>query len=177
MKRHTLCCCVVFLGGFASLDGSKGVGASGDVRGTITDSSGAIVRNVPVAVVETERGIRHTASTDSSGQDRRVALPPGSYEVSAAMPGFDTQLQKAVVVSLGETVVVDFRMKVSAQSETVEVVSEPPVVDTARASQANIVEQQSIRELPMIVATISLLLCSCLGYAIPMPSPTMLIFE
>jgi len=148
MKHHYLLCCVVLLG-LSRIIPAQGVGASGDIKGTISDSSGAIMQNVAVAIVQTERGIRYTASSDANGQYRTTGLAPGNYAVSAASPGFETQVHKAVVVSLGGTVLVDFRLRVSAQNETVDVMSEPSVVDTARGSQSNVVEQQSIRELPI----------------------------
>src|SRR5437016_12834852 len=107
------------------------------------------MQNVVVAIVETGRGMRRTAVTDSGGQYRLTGLSPANYEVSAAMPGFESQVQKNVALNLGETVVVDFRMTVSARREVVEVTSDPPFVDTARASQADIVEEHSIRDLPI----------------------------
>jgi hypothetical protein len=148
MKRHFL---LELLGVllFSPLLNAQGVGASGDINGVITDSSGAIMRNVSVVTVEAQRGVRHTASTDSNGQYRITGLSPGNYDVSAAIPGFETQVHRAVTVHVGATVVVDFRMKVSGTSETVEVNSEPPLVDTANGSQANVLEQRSVRELPI----------------------------
>jgi hypothetical protein len=148
MKHHNLLSSVVLLG-VSGVLAAQGVGASGDIKGTITDSSGAVMQNVAVAIVHTERGIRDTASTDSNGQYRTTGLAPGNYDVSAASPGFETQVHKAVVVNLGNTAIVDFQMNVSAQNETVQVTTEPAVVDTARGSHANIVEQQSISSLPI----------------------------
>src|SRR2546422_4011064 len=107
------------------------------------------MQNVAVGIVETDKGIRHTVATDSSGQYRLTGLPRASYEVSAAMPGFESQVRKNIVLNLGETVIVDFQMKVSAGREIVEVLADSPVVDTARGSQAGVVEQESIRELPI----------------------------
>jgi len=149
MNRHVLLRSVLALLGFAANLFAQGVGASGDVTGTIKDSSGAVMQNVAVAVVETDKGIRHTMATDSTGQYRLTGLPPASYEVSAAMPGFESQVRKNIVLNLGETVIVDFQMKVSAGREIVEVLADSPVVDTARGSQAGVVEQESIRELPI----------------------------
>src|SRR2546427_3840242 len=148
MNRHVLFCGVLVLLGLANLF-AQGVGASGDVTGTIKDSSGAVMQNVAVAVVETDKGIRHTMATDSTGQYRLTGLPPASYEASAAMPGFESQVRKNIVLNLGETVIVDFQMKVSAGKEIVEVLADSPVVDTARGSQAHVVEQEAIRELPI----------------------------
>jgi len=149
MKAHTFLCW--FLSLLASAVGvfAQGVGTSGDIRGMIRDSSGAIMQNVAVAAVDTERGVRRTATTDSAGQYQITDLPPANYDVSVAMPGFAAQVQKSLVLNLGETLVVDFHMKVSAGNEVVEVTSEPPVVDTARGSQAGVVEERSIQELPI----------------------------
>src|SRR5205809_6005309 len=78
-----------------------------------------------------------------------TGLAAASYEVSAAVPGFESQVRKNVVLNLGETVIVDFQMKVSGGKEIVEVLAGPPAVDTARGSQAGALEEQSIRELPI----------------------------
>src|SRR5438874_1621933 len=149
MNRHGLFRCVLALLGFAANLFAQGVGASGDIKGIIKDSSGAVMLHVAVAIVETDKGIRHTLATDSTGQYRMTGLAPASYEVSAAVPGFESQVWKNVVLNLGETVIVDFEMKVSGGKEIVEVLASSPVVDTARGSQAGVLEQQSIRELPI----------------------------
>src|SRR5438270_10132307 len=113
MKLSVLLLCVLFLVSAADLF-AQGVGASGDITGTITDSSGALMQNVTVAVVDSGRGTRHTAVTDSAGQYRIANLSPAIYELSAAMPGFESQVYKNVALDLGETAIMDFHMKVSA---------------------------------------------------------------
>src|SRR5437763_14891098 len=149
MNRHGLFRCVLALLGFAANLFAQGVGASGDIKGIIKDSSGAVMQNVAVAIVETDKGIRYRVATDSTGQYRLTGLATANYEVSAAVPGFESQVRKNVVVNRGETVIVDFQMKVSGGKEIVEVLAGSPVVDTARGSQAGVLEQQSIRELPI----------------------------
>src|SRR5437762_10029751 len=149
MNRHGLFRCVLALLGFAPNLFAQGVGASGDIKGIIRDSSGAVMQNVAVAIVEADKGIRYRVATDSTGQYRLTGLAPANYEVSAAVPGFESQVRKNVVLNLGETVIVDFQMKVSGGKEIVEVLAGSPVVDTARGSQAGVLEQQSIRELPI----------------------------
>jgi hypothetical protein len=56
---------------------------------------------------------------------------------------------KSVVVNIGQTNIVNFPMKVSQVSEQIEVTTEPPVVETERGAQANVVSEQYIRELPI----------------------------
>ena len=148
MKRHLLLGGCLVLLGFATASFGQGVGASGEVRGVIRDSSGALMRNVSVTVLDTERGIRHVAVTDSTGQYLLAGLSPATYDVRTEMPGFGSQIRKGVVLNLGETVVMDFELKVSGMKEVVEVTSNPPLLDTARPSQADSVTDRYIGELP-----------------------------
>ena len=55
---------------------------------------GAVMLNIAVAVVDADRNIRRTATTDSAGQHRFTSLPPVAYDISVAMPGFESQIQK-----------------------------------------------------------------------------------
>src|SRR5215469_8469583 len=149
MRTRALLCSLSSLLAATVLVSAQGVGTSGYIKGTVKDSSGAVMQNVAVAVVDTSGGIRRTATTDSAGHYRLTNLSPAIYDISAATPGFESQVQRNLALDVGETLVVDFRMKVSAAKEAVEVTSEPTVIDTARGSQAGVVEQHAIRELPI----------------------------
>ncbi|HEY2498597.1 MAG TPA: carboxypeptidase regulatory-like domain-containing protein [Candidatus Angelobacter sp.] len=128
---------------------AQGVGASGDIRGTVTDPSGAVVTNANVTATDVAKGIKHTVTTDNNGQYHLTSLQPATYSLSVTKSGFQTEVAKTVVVNVGETSTVDFPMKVSQVSESVEVTAEPPVVETERGAQANVVTEQTIRELPI----------------------------
>jgi len=128
---------------------AQGVGASGDIQGTVTDPTGAVLANVAITVTDAEKGIRRTALTDDRGQYRLPGLGPAVYQVSAQLAGFNNELHKGIVVNVGETSTVDFHLKVSATSEQVEVTGEPPVVETTRGSESNVVDQQYIQDLPI----------------------------
>jgi len=128
---------------------AQGVGASGNITGTITDASGAVVPNVAVAAVETARGTRYAANTDDTGQYRLTGLSPATYDITAQIAGFGAQLQKGVVVNVGATVILDFHLTVATTAQTVEVTAAPPVVETERGSQADTLTQQYIADLPI----------------------------
>ena len=128
---------------------AQGVGASGDIRGSVTDPSGAVVNGATVTATDVDKGIKHTVVTDGDGQFRFVSLPPASYSVSVSKSGFQTEVAKSVVVNVGQTSSVNFPMKVSQVSEQVEVTAEAPVVETERGGQSNVVNEQAIRDLPM----------------------------
>jgi hypothetical protein len=128
---------------------AQGVGASGDIRGTVSDPSGAIVAGANVTVTDVAKGIKHTITTDSGGQYHVFGLLPATYSVSVAKAGFQPEVAKTVPVVIGQTATVNFQLKVSEVSETVEVTAEVPVVETERGSQSNVINQQFISDLPI----------------------------
>jgi hypothetical protein len=69
--------------------------------------------------------------------------------VTVKTSGFQTEVQKGVVLTVGATVVLDFHLKLASQTEVMEVAAQPPVVETQRGSQANTVIQQYISDLPI----------------------------
>ena len=133
----------------ASVAQAQGVGSSGEITGTITDASGAVLPNVTVNVVETQTGLKRTATTGGTGQYRVVGLSPATYDVSAGLAGFATEIRREVTVAIGQTVTSDFKMKPSQVATVVEVTDQPPVVETERGSQADIITQQYITDLPI----------------------------
>jgi|CZKY01.1.fsa_nt_gi hypothetical protein len=146
--KSLACVLVCFL--FATLMArAQGVGTSGEITGTVTDSSGGVVLKATVNVVDTQTGLKRTAMTDSTGQFRVAGLPPATYDVSAEMPGFATEIRKGVTVAIGQTVISDFKLSPSKVATVVEVTDRPPVVETERSSQADTITQQFITDLPV----------------------------
>src|SRR5262249_19441403 len=90
-----------------------------------------------------------TVTTDNNGQFHLTGLPPAAYSVSVTKSGFQPEVAKNVVVTIGQTSSITFPMKVSTVSEQIEVTTEPPVVETEKGGQANVVSEQYIRELPI----------------------------
>jgi len=146
MKSLTLFLCLVF----ATLRAyGQGVGTSGEITGTVTDSAGGVVLNATVNVVDTQTGVKRTATTNNAGQYRVAGLSPATYDVSAARAGFATEIRKAVPVAVGQTVVSDFKLSPSKVTTVIEVMDQPPVVETERGSQADRISQQYIANLPI----------------------------
>src|SRR6266436_530749 len=138
--------CVLVAAGSAS---AQGVGASGDITGTVSDPSGRGIPKATILAVETDKGIQHTTETDTSGEYRLVGLPPATYDVTVKISGFQTAVQKSVILTVGATVVADFQLKLAPALEMIEVNAEPSVVETQRGSQSNTITQQYITDLPI----------------------------
>jgi hypothetical protein len=128
---------------------AQGVGTSGEITGTVTDSSGGVVLKATVNVVDPQTGLKRTAMTSGTGQFRVAGLSPATYDVSVEMAGFATEIRRGVTVAIGQTVVSDFKLNPSKVSTIVEVTDQPPVVETERSSQADRISQVYITDLPI----------------------------
>jgi hypothetical protein len=128
---------------------AQGVGASGDIKGAVTDPSGAVVAGATIVAEQAEKGIRRTAVSDASGQYRLAGLPPTTYSVTAESTGFQTEVQMGAVVTIGTTTLLDFQLKLASGATQVEVTAAPPVVETERGSEANTLTEQDLTDLPI----------------------------
>ena len=72
---------------------------SGDVVGLVTDATGATVPNASVEAVNTETNVRSTTQTNANGEYRFGNLPPGTYEITAKLPGFSTATLRGLRVA------------------------------------------------------------------------------
>jgi hypothetical protein len=145
----SLACFLVCFLFAASTAYAQGVGSSGEITGTVTDASGAVLPKGTVSVVETQTGLKRTAMTNGTGQYRVVGLSPATYDVTVQMQGFATEIRREVTVAIGQTVISDFKLKPSQVATVVEVTDQPPVVETERGSQADTITQQYITDLPI----------------------------
>ncbi|MFZ1031536.1 MAG: carboxypeptidase regulatory-like domain-containing protein [Candidatus Acidiferrales bacterium] len=128
---------------------AQGVGDSGSVSGTLTDPSGALIPKGSVTASDTTRGVKLTVSVDANGQYRFSNLPPGTYDITTQIPGFQSVVQKGFVVTVGQAANLDFHLQVATTTSVVEVSAAPPVVETERGSQANTITQNYIEDLPI----------------------------
>ncbi len=144
VARVVVCCALALLMAHA-----QGVGTSGEITGTVTDSAGGVLVKSTVNVVDTQTGLKRSVETNSIGRFRVPGLSPATYDVSAEMSGFATEIRKGVTVAVGQTVVSDFKLSPSKVATVVEVTDLPPVVETERGSQANTITQRYITDLPI----------------------------
>jgi hypothetical protein len=128
---------------------AQGVGSSGSIAGTVTDSAGAVLPKSTVTVVDTQTGLKRTVNTDTSGQFRVEGLSPATYDVTAETGGFATQIRKGVTIEIGQTLIADFKLNPSKVATVVVVTDQPVTVETERGSQADRISQRYIADLPI----------------------------
>jgi Carboxypeptidase regulatory-like domain/TonB dependent receptor-like, beta-barrel/TonB-dependent Receptor Plug Domain len=122
---------------------------SGTIRGTATDQSGAVIPNTQVVIKNVATGVTRAVSTNQSGSYSAPNLVPGTYEIRASAPGFTTEVRSGITLTVGSEQVIDLRLQVGAVAETVEVTGAAPAVDLATAAVSSVVNETTIRELPL----------------------------
>jgi Carboxypeptidase regulatory-like domain len=123
--------------------------ATGNIEGVVTDASGGVLPGVTVIVKNVETNVAREVLTDADGRYRAQALQSGTYQVSATLPGFQAKPMDGVVVQVGQTYGVDFRMRPAGVTEEITVTGESPLVDTSRTDVSNVVGEAAISNLPV----------------------------
>jgi hypothetical protein len=123
--------------------------AQAELRGVVTDESGAVLPGVTVTATQGETGATRTSVTTATGAYLMPALSIGSYVVRVELSGFATVVHEGLRLGVGESVVVNFTMKVAALAETLTVVGESPLVETRQSDLGSRVQQSQIETLPL----------------------------
>src|ERR1051325_6217641 len=120
---------------------------TGDISGTVTDTSGAVVKGATVRAVNTGTSETRNAITSDAGFYRILELPPGNYKVTATLQGFKTSTRDAqVAIALVTTA--DFQLQIGQVSETVQVEEAAPLVDTSENRLSTLIEARRVSDLP-----------------------------
>jgi hypothetical protein len=120
-----------------------------NLLGTISDTTGAVIPGVPVAVTEKQTGVSHRAVTNEQGIYNLPYIPPGEYRVEVEKEGFKKFIRENVILRIASSVRVDVTLEPGAVTEKMEVTADPPVLQTDRAEVSRSFERQAVRELPL----------------------------
>jgi hypothetical protein len=117
------------------------------IEGIIRDTQGGAAGGTSVQVHSTT-GVGAETTTDGAGVYRFAALPPGRYEVAARRPGFVPARVVNVDLRLGQELHIDVTLRPAGPSETVEVVSESPLVAITQSQHATNLREEEITKMP-----------------------------
>jgi len=123
---------------------------TGGISGTVTDPQGSVVPNASVTATNMGTNASTTVTTSDDGGYKFPSLQPGTYRVeTAAVGGFSGAKAENVVVEVGRSTPIDFKLNVGSQVATVEVTSEAPVINTNDNANAQNDDQTQINERPI----------------------------
>src|SRR6266571_3151004 len=119
------------------------------ISGVVQDSSGAVIPGVSIAVKNIDTGVSRTITTDEGGRYVVPDLSLGNYEVEAQLPGFQTEVRSGITLTVGRSAVVNFALKVGQLSDKVTITGEAPLVELNTATLSSLVDERTIRDLPL----------------------------
>ena len=121
----------------------------GSISGTVTDSTGAVVRGASVTVTNVGTNDKQIALTGTSGEYRFVNIIPAQYKLDVQAKGFERFEQQSLTVQVGTTITVDAKLQVGAATETVEVMTQPALLQTESGSVNSEVKGEVVAEMPL----------------------------
>src|SRR5216683_6509514 len=138
---------LVASGGLAGAAHAQAVGAS--LSGLVTDERGGAVPEAAVTIKNVGTGGVREVTSNSDGFYSAPNLLPGSYEVTVSAKGFQTLVQRGIVLTVGAQQALNLTLKVGQVNITVEVSATPPVVQTTSSTISATVDSTTVRELPL----------------------------
>ena len=118
--------------------------------GTVTDKTGGVIPSAQVTATHLGTNLARTAEVNATGDYRMEFLPIGEYKVTVNAQGFKQFEQTGVVLEVNVVARVDASLDVGSASETVEVTSDAPLVNTDNASLGRTVANAEITTLPIV---------------------------
>jgi hypothetical protein len=122
---------------------------TGDIHGTISDPSGAMVQAAVVTARQVETGLTRTATTDHGGSYVLVGLPVGHYQLEVTAKGFQKYLQEGISLDVNQTAPVMVHLKVGSEAQQVEVNANAALIQNTVSSLGQTVMEQEILDLPL----------------------------
>jgi len=120
---------------------------SGEIGGTVTDASGAVVPNASVNLSSSETGFNETTTTGSTGTFRFALVKPGPYTLTVSGAGFSTA-KRTVIASTGQVGNIPIQLEVGGKTETVEISAAAPLLQTDNGNIATTIDRETIERVP-----------------------------
>ena len=121
----------------------------GRILGAVTDQTGGVMAGATVTVLDVQRGISRTLSTDGAGEYNAPNLTPGTYTVRVESKGFKTAERSGILLEVGKDIRVDLTLQPGEQSEKITVTESLPLVETTNATLGGTLSNQTINDLPL----------------------------
>ena len=124
--------------------------SSGTILGGVKDAQGAVVPGATVTATNLGTQYSRSTVTDAAGEYALRLLPVGEYMLEVTLTGFKNFTQTGILLEVGRNARVDATIELGTVSETLTVVGDSPLVDTASASLSRTVGQNEVLNLPLV---------------------------
>ena len=128
---------------FAQLAGT------GNIQGTVSDPSGAVIPNAQVTLTEQATGVKHQTATSGGGVFSFPNLTVGTYNLSVTGSGFKEYTRTGIVLEVGSNIGVNVTLTIGSASQEVRVEANGIALQTQDTSFKQTIDRQEMNELPL----------------------------
>jgi hypothetical protein len=139
---------VLVAAGSAAYAQGGGASSTGTIQGRVVDAQGAVLPGVTVTATSAALIQPQTTVTSETGNYRFPAVPPGTYEVSYELAGFNSLKRAGIQISLGFTATVNVELALATLQETVTVSGASPIIDTTATRTVQNFKLTELQSIP-----------------------------
>ena len=122
---------------------------TGSIRGTVTDSTGAVVQGATVTVKQSETELSRTAVTNRGGNYVVLELPVGTYRLQITAKGFKEYVQTGISVDVNQSASVSPHLVIGSEIEVVQVTADADLIAPTETSMGKVVGERELEDLPL----------------------------
>ena len=152
MKTHTTRRLVALVLAFVVSSGMSAFGQnsnSGEIKGQVTDTTGAVINGASVTILNTATGVSTTTETNGAGIYDVPSLPTGPYTITFSKAGFRDEVRSGIVLQVA-TVAVDATLQLGAASQQVVVTADVPLLQTEDSAQHMDFDTKAVLNAPIV---------------------------
>jgi len=123
--------------------------SSATINGTVRDSSGAVVEGATIALTNLDTTISRNTVSNSAGDYVFIDVQPAPYSLKVTKPGFSTQTQQPVRLSVNQTATLNFTLSVGSTQQTVTVEAAAVAIEASTSELGTVINEQAVQDLPL----------------------------
>src|SRR5258708_1686817 len=139
------CVCALLAGSCLQVNAQNAT--TGEIVGTVTDQTGAIVPGAKIQLRSLSQNEKRETQSSSTGSYRFSLLPPGNYELKVEATDFEGQV-RTVEAALGATRTVDVQLSIGSTSQVVTVTEQAPLLQASDASVSTTITEKTVQNVP-----------------------------
>ena len=119
------------------------------ITGIVSDATGAAAPGVTVTAVNQATNVEYSGTSNTAGNYTITSLPVGTYVVKSTLTGFKTSTTKPIELEAKQIARLDFKMEVGALEDSIEVVSQSPLLQTQSVTVGEVISGNTVQSLPL----------------------------
>ena len=137
------------LAAFLSVLSASAQTSTGEITGSVVDSSGATIAGAKVVLIEQATNQTREQTSNSAGLYEFHALPRGFYTIQVEMSGFKKEEIRALQLTVAQTLQLDIKLELGQVTDSVTVEATAGQIQEREASLSQVIDERRVRELPI----------------------------